>query len=192
MIGPAPRYANEHAFLLKGIETVLAECEANFPAWVTAGKMKATHADSDLATLRAIVADWRRIVALREGRPAELRQEPDDRFVKRRLLRFLLTRERQQLARDREEFCATLPKSIVADIKAGRIDRAVIWQNWKARTAGFNFPIVGVLFDRERRFNAIDALAWHADHWPRAMDLAETQASLAERDTPTPNARIAA
>jgi hypothetical protein len=187
----APRYANEHAFLLKGIETVLAECEANFPAWVAAGSMKPAQADRDLATLRAIVADWRRIVALREGRPADPRQVPDDRFAKRRLLRFLLDRERQQLARDREQFCATLAPSIVADIKAGRIDRAIIWQNWKARTAGFHHPIVGVLFDRERRFNAAEALAWHADHWPRAMELAETQAALAARHTPT-NARIAA
>jgi hypothetical protein len=177
-----PMLINEHARLLEHAEKVLSECETNFAAWVAAGNMEQERSDRELDLLRAIVADWRRIVALRTGKPAEPRQVPDRRHPKRKLLRYLLDRERQQLATDRQLFCDALDPVIVRDIKSGLIDRATIWRNWKARAQGYNHAVIGVLFDRERRFNAAEALAWHADNWPAGMIMAETQAMLMARD----------
>ncbi|WP_294391985.1 hypothetical protein [uncultured Sphingomonas sp.] len=188
----AALYINESAVLLKTARAVLVECERNFPAWVAAGQMTQAQADKDLRRLAAIVADWRRIAALRVGQPAEPLDTSVGTFAKYALLRHLHEREQQQLAADRQAVRQALDPAIVNAIIAGDLDRPTIQRNWKERRAGFTSPTLGVLFDRERRAWTIEALLWHADRWPRAMDMAETQAALIARDRPAEPARAAA
>ncbi|HQS69256.1 MAG: hypothetical protein B7Y36_18300 [Novosphingobium sp. 28-62-57] len=66
-----PNRVHDHADLLAMAERMLAVREKRFPALVTAGKMSADQTEAELATFRAIVADWR-FICTGEGEAAPL------------------------------------------------------------------------------------------------------------------------
>ncbi|MCY1672143.1 hypothetical protein OVA07_14135 [Novosphingobium sp. SL115] len=61
----------DYADHLAMAERMLAAREKRFPAMVSAGKLEAEQAEAELATFRAIVADWRWICT-GQGKPAPL------------------------------------------------------------------------------------------------------------------------
>jgi hypothetical protein len=179
----APAYVWDHDLLLRLVQDVRKDREAAYPHLVAEGKLTAEQSADGIAAIRAIDADWQRVVDLRAGREAQPLDATVSDYVKRETLAYVHERATRQLAK----ICADLRRSLEGSpaldaIDAGLLIRPALREAHKLKLEGWPHGEVGIFLALERRVWLTEALLWHAERWPLAMMYAEMQAELIARD----------
>lgn len=178
-----PDIRHDYGQLLRMAQKILGDRERNYPDLIEQGTMTDVAAEEGLRLSRAIVADYQRIIALRNGQLAEPIDTAAHAFEKRATLHYVL--QRSILQRDaaiedlRDRWAGS---SVPALIDQGLMDWPVIMDCWRRELVGWKCNEVRDYLSATRRVWAAEGLYQNACDWPWAMTYAEIQAVLIERE----------
>lgn len=181
---PAP--SDDRADLLHLVTQVLADREAAYPKHVADGTMTAEDADKGLRVMRAIVADWRRLVELRNCRPCQPLDTSATDVEKLDVVTYIHDRAlaiRAKFALALRENLASL--GLLDNIESAPQPLADLASLYRTNAKGWPLREIGLYLSAVDRSAATEELLWYTTHWPRVMMVSERQAERAARDQKT-------